>query len=95
MAVHGSCRSAAAIAPDRAQQLVLAEHAPGLARKMQKQLELQRAQIHRVTVDAHRVSASVDPESPNPQRPPGVTIRASPAQNRTQPCPQLEISGRT
>src|SRR6185437_4523264 len=49
-----------AVAPDRAQQLLAAEQAPGLADERAEQLELGEGEVHRVARDRHHAVRPVE-----------------------------------
>ncbi len=95
MALDGARRRVRLKAPDRVQQLLLAEHPRRGAGELDEQLVLQRAQLDALAVEDHRASHGVDRQRADLDRPaaPGGTLAA--AQNRSQARPQLDVARRT
>ena len=83
----------AAIAPDRAQQLLLRPHPRRLDREHAQESELLRRQLDLLAAQQHGVRGGIDLQRPGAdasQRAP----RARPAQQRVDPGPQLGVAER-
>lgn len=83
VAVDRSCGDGHRVSPDRKQELLLAEHALGIAGKVDEQFVLHLAQIEVLVVEAGRVGIGVDRQRANPEHP-GTLRAVSAAQDGPQ-----------